>query len=779
MNLLKNKAKRRKAQMVSVMNLGIAFVIVVVVGVFSFELTRYLLARDELRTNVEVAALSCQTTLASSGDPTFPDYQTAAEKTALQLFQQNSILGVPMSQAILASPGSGTVDLGPGQSAISFQFLDPLTRQPVNASGAGVFGGPIDPSLAGTLVQATGSYCYSPLLGQFLNLANAQFVFSVSALAGIPKIDLMVLLDISGNMDDDTSVTYYQRYEGPSGINYMIPNSPTGPGGIAVGLNTTVWCNNTRPPNILPPCELELSGGCLQYVNNPTVNPSNGLDDGGSGWPPAPYCPSGSTNNASWMIPVDNSRQIASGHVYRGHIKKLKKVRSSGNTATHIGVNTVNQKREIAMSTNDPGLVDICQKISGIPATKLAVNKTMISQLDDKFSNVSFKPNFSIYDTGNTFTGTTAGVTTNNCTWTINPFWENPVLPTNNYQYNGMTYCQYSHCPGALASTNTVIPTIAAYAGCTPTGWGPAAPQVFSGIIANGVIGDYSTNNPAIALNNAATAIEASLGNLESPTIAAQAGVDTGALGVTPQAGFYAFYYLAARQYLEPMMAIFNSLVGFINEMSIIADIHYGFIAFNDNIGAGAGSLSAPINNLSSLYNFTTPNVNGGLSISNTYPLPLIPLNPTTNAGASNQVNIINIIPTLSVWGDRNVTQALTAAASQFQTNGRPGANQAILLITSGPPSGSDSSAAATAEAATIGAAGVPIYVICCSLGTSNGVTDDAAYTDANTSGIAGASGHGAKYYHLYFVDPTTTSNSLVTIFGNMARRLVSLMPSS
>lgn len=266
------------------------------------------------------------------------------------------------------------------------------------------------------------------------------------------------------------------------------------------------------------------------------------------------------------------------------------------------------------------------------------------------------------------------------------------------------------------------------------------------------------------------------MGDLESPTLASQAGIDVSPLGlnITPQAGWYAFYYAAARQFLQPMMATLNGLIGFINEMSITADINYGFIAFNDNIGSSATSVSAPINNVSSLYNFTTPNPDGSSSVSSTYPLPNIALNPT----ASNQAAIINAIPTLSVWGDRNVTQALTAAASQLQTNGRPGANQVILLITCGAPSGSDSPSAAIAEATTIGQSGIPIHVICTSLNSAYDSADDAAYTDVGGAGggIAGASGHGAKYFHVDFVDPTTTGNQLVTIYGNIARRLVSIV---
>ncbi len=778
MDLFKNNLKRMKGQMASILNLAIAFFVVVAVGLFAFELTRYLLARDELKTNVEVAALSCQTTLASSGDPTSAANQQTAENTALQLFKQNSILGQPMSSAMIPTGGPSALDPAPGQAQIVFQFLDPLTRVPVNASGAGVDSGVTDPAAAGTLVQAVGSYCYSPSCGQFIGLANAQFTFQVSALAGIPKIDLMVLLDISGGMDDDTSVSFYQRYEGPTGTNWMIPSST---GSIAVGSPSTVWCGG-RPPNILPPCELEINGTCLQYSQNPTVPASNGLAATGIGSPPPPWCgiPLG-------MIPTE-TKHIAMVYSPNKHLRKLKiaRTKTHKNTNSLIGLNKNDKKLNISIRTSDPGLMDICQKISGKHATSNLVNKTVISQLDDKFSQVSFKPNFDVLWSGSLNNNTTAGSTTTGCNNTINDPANNPVLPTTYTGSDGMTYVPISAMPGSLANTdpNPPMPTISAN-GCvgnisTITGFGPAAPNVFTGIVANGVVGDYNPNNPAIGFNNIATAIEASLGDLESPTLAAQAGIDTNALGVTPQAGWYAFYYIAARQYLQPMMAILNGLIGFINEMSITADIYYGFIAFNDNIGVAPNSVSAPINNVSSLYNFTTPNPTGGLSVNSTYPLPNIPLNPP-GLNPSNQAAIINVLPTLSVWGNRNVTQALTAALGQLQSNGRPGANPVILLITCGAPSGADDSTAAIAEATTIGQAGIPVYVMCASLNSSYDDANYAAYTEIGgaSGGVAGASGHGAKYFAVDFVDPTTTGNQLVTIYGNIARRLVSIVQSN
>ena len=322
------------------------------------------------------------------------------------------------------------------------------------------------------------------------------------------------------------------------------------------------------------------------------------------------------------------------------------------------------------------------------------------------------------------------------------------------------------------------MPTIPGYCAAPPTGFGPVAPTVFTGSIVNGAVGATSSDGSK-SFTCAATAIEAENGNLESAAAAIAAGddVSSNGLNVTPGLGWFAFYYNTAKQSVEPYMAIVNSLIGFINELAIVSDVHYGFIAFNDNVGTNASSMSAPINHDSQYFNYPTVNPDNSTSVASPYPLPNVPLS-TTN---SNQPTIIPILPTLSVFGNRNVTLALQTAYSQLQNNARPGANRAIVLVTCGAPSGNDTPSAAISQAATIGNAGIPVYVVCAALQPSDDSNDDAAYTAAGGSngGIAAVTAHGAQYYRVDFADPGTTTVQLVSVFGNIARRLVSIMPGS
>src|SRR6516165_9089762 len=93
--------RTRLGQMATVFNTFLACFVLLVLGVFAFELDRFLLARQQLTTNAEIAGLTCETALASSSDPSLTANQSAAANTALKLFSRNTIVGAPLSHAQL------------------------------------------------------------------------------------------------------------------------------------------------------------------------------------------------------------------------------------------------------------------------------------------------------------------------------------------------------------------------------------------------------------------------------------------------------------------------------------------------------------------------------------------------------------------------------------------------------------------------------------------------------------------------------------------------------
>src|SRR6516162_1628676 len=115
--------------MATIFNMFLACFGVLAVGLFVFELTRFALARQQLETVVQVAALTCETSLASSGNATLSSNQSTAAEVALKLFRANSILGdkLASSQLVFTSPN---LKPSAGQAFLSFQFLDPIYHQP-------------------------------------------------------------------------------------------------------------------------------------------------------------------------------------------------------------------------------------------------------------------------------------------------------------------------------------------------------------------------------------------------------------------------------------------------------------------------------------------------------------------------------------------------------------------------------------------------------------------------------------------------------------------------
>src|SRR5579885_3077950 len=88
----------------SMITLGILIgvFVLMMVGLFGFEVNRVELAREQLTAAADAAALAGAATLASSDNLDPATAQTEAMNTALTTFQQNSVLGMALSDASLS-----------------------------------------------------------------------------------------------------------------------------------------------------------------------------------------------------------------------------------------------------------------------------------------------------------------------------------------------------------------------------------------------------------------------------------------------------------------------------------------------------------------------------------------------------------------------------------------------------------------------------------------------------------------------------------------------------
>lgn len=234
------RIRGRQGQVATALNLFIGLLIIGALAIFSFELSRILLAREQLKSCVDIAALAGEATLLSSTQ-SFATAQSNAKATALNMFKRNSILGVPMtgvsevSSPTLLSPGSGAAQ-------VYFEFVDPVS---------GAIGG-----ANSNVLRVTGAYSYQIFGGSVYGMGNTVYTVAVATKASLPALDMYVLLDISSSMDDQTPVTWVLRKWDPSG-------------------NGGVGSPTYSIPVVTPPAEGTIfAGGCPSL----TGHPANGLE---------------------------------------------------------------------------------------------------------------------------------------------------------------------------------------------------------------------------------------------------------------------------------------------------------------------------------------------------------------------------------------------------------------------------------------------------------------------------------------------------------------------
>lgn len=181
--------------MIIVLGLGITFLVLLVLGLYSFEISRLESARNQLRTAAEAAALAGAATLAGSDYASTTESHQHAINTALQMFRQNNVAGVSLNPATLAASAGQAAS--PNASHLFIEFLD-NNNQPV------AVGNP-----SGKVLRATGIFGLAPAFSSFLPIGPTTI--SASTLSGVPDMDVVVCFDVSGSIDDQTKVTFVKR----------------------------------------------------------------------------------------------------------------------------------------------------------------------------------------------------------------------------------------------------------------------------------------------------------------------------------------------------------------------------------------------------------------------------------------------------------------------------------------------------------------------------------------------------------------------------------------
>lgn len=162
---------------------ALAFFVLLPIAAFGFELARMHLAYEELKVATDAAALAAGTTRANLAmtDPGNQERQAIA--IGLYLFKKNAVFGRVLDRTTYgAYPGSG---MEPGRAYLQFFF----ERQ---------------------RVRAQSWLCVAPAFG--LSLLPPQVISVNSAASGMPKLDIVIALDTSHSMTQETPVFVVKRF---------------------------------------------------------------------------------------------------------------------------------------------------------------------------------------------------------------------------------------------------------------------------------------------------------------------------------------------------------------------------------------------------------------------------------------------------------------------------------------------------------------------------------------------------------------------------------------
>lgn len=250
--------RKPNGQGIIVLGIIVSFLIILSLGLYSYELNRLTLARTQLRSAADSAALTAAATLASQDMQDPITAHNMAINTAMNMLRANSVVGINLTSAQWTT--AAQQDPATNECLAYFEFLDPNNNNSVVPLG--------DPR--GKVVRLTAKFGLAPSFASALPIGTA-ILNSVSS-AGVPDMDLVVCFDVSGSIDDQTPVTFVRRQWDASKncISYIVP--PTRSGSPAGALAQGKIYDIIGPP----PSGTRVNGTYPQYL---------GLSDDSTRWP--------------------------------------------------------------------------------------------------------------------------------------------------------------------------------------------------------------------------------------------------------------------------------------------------------------------------------------------------------------------------------------------------------------------------------------------------------------------------------------------------------------
>jgi hypothetical protein len=215
--LKSRKIRDQKGAAVTGLVIALMFFILMA-GLFAFDASRVQMAQRELTATCDAAALAGTAMLTSydvsndTGPPasTQPagskllDAQNNSGAYSYNMFLMGNVLGKwirPQTSLVSTVGELGTTT--DGEVKVCIGLVDPLNSY---SSVPPVIPG----NAAGTAIGVYAGYGYHPAFISFFGIGNVGI--RASSVGGLPQVDAVLVLDLSGSMDDLTPVTLVKRY---------------------------------------------------------------------------------------------------------------------------------------------------------------------------------------------------------------------------------------------------------------------------------------------------------------------------------------------------------------------------------------------------------------------------------------------------------------------------------------------------------------------------------------------------------------------------------------
>ncbi|MBI2811627.1 MAG: hypothetical protein HYX67_12490, partial [Candidatus Melainabacteria bacterium] len=208
-----NNPRSAKGQSMIALVMIVGLITLPLIGLFTFEVGRLHLAKQQLQNASDAAALAAVATLASEDNLNPQAAHIDAMQTALGIFKKNFVLSTQLSQTVIAS--SANIVPTNGSANIFFEFVNPLTMQvePISSPNA-------------KIVRVYSNFSTLTAFGKFLGIKD----LNVNAISkgAVPQLDVIFCFDVSGSMDDQTPVTFVKRKWDQNKIVYDVANAASG-----------------------------------------------------------------------------------------------------------------------------------------------------------------------------------------------------------------------------------------------------------------------------------------------------------------------------------------------------------------------------------------------------------------------------------------------------------------------------------------------------------------------------------------------------------------------